>query len=137
MPTFRQNPYGAFNFIVSLGGTQGDGSHRRPASWFPSRRPGRSREAPGNRRPRGMVIHRFGEDRTRLTGRLAIFSFENKWLSLPGRRLSRAEETQDQAGKSQKSSLCIIWNHPQAIRNIPRTFPLTANPTLVLIFGFE
>jgi len=25
MPTFRQNPYGAFNFIVTLGGTQGDG----------------------------------------------------------------------------------------------------------------
>ena len=26
MPTFRENPYGAFNFIVSLGGTQGDGA---------------------------------------------------------------------------------------------------------------
>jgi phage tail-like protein len=26
MPTFRDNPYGAFNFIVSLGGAQGDGS---------------------------------------------------------------------------------------------------------------
>ena len=26
MPTFRENPYGAFNFLVSLGGTQGDGS---------------------------------------------------------------------------------------------------------------
>ena len=26
MPTFRDNPYGAFNFIVSLGGTQGDGA---------------------------------------------------------------------------------------------------------------
>jgi phage tail-like protein len=26
MPTFRDNPYGAFNFIVSLGGKQGDGS---------------------------------------------------------------------------------------------------------------
>src|SRR5690606_15453622 len=26
MPTFRENPYGAFNFIVSLGGQQGDGS---------------------------------------------------------------------------------------------------------------
>jgi len=26
MPTFRDNPYGAFNFIVALGGTQGDGS---------------------------------------------------------------------------------------------------------------
>jgi phage tail-like protein len=26
MPTFRDNPYGAFNFIVSLGGGQGDGS---------------------------------------------------------------------------------------------------------------
>jgi phage tail-like protein len=26
MPTFRENPYGAFNYIVSLGGTQGDGS---------------------------------------------------------------------------------------------------------------
>lgn len=25
MPTFRENPYGAFNFIVSLGGAQGDG----------------------------------------------------------------------------------------------------------------
>jgi phage tail-like protein len=25
MPTFRDNPYGAFNFLVSLGGTQGDG----------------------------------------------------------------------------------------------------------------
>jgi phage tail-like protein len=25
MPTFRDNPYGAFNFIVSLGGAQGDG----------------------------------------------------------------------------------------------------------------
>src|SRR5688572_16048157 len=25
MPTFRENPYGAFNFIVALGGTQGDG----------------------------------------------------------------------------------------------------------------
>jgi phage tail-like protein len=25
MPTFRENPYGAFNFIVSLGGSQGDG----------------------------------------------------------------------------------------------------------------
>ena len=25
MPTFRENPYGAFNFIVTLGGTQGDG----------------------------------------------------------------------------------------------------------------
>lgn len=25
MPTFRENPYGAFNYIVSLGGTQGDG----------------------------------------------------------------------------------------------------------------
>lgn len=26
MPTYRDNPYGAFNFIVSLGGAQGDGS---------------------------------------------------------------------------------------------------------------
>jgi len=26
MPTFRENPYGAFNFIVTLGGTQGDGA---------------------------------------------------------------------------------------------------------------
>jgi len=26
MPTFRDNPYGAFNFLVALGGTQGDGS---------------------------------------------------------------------------------------------------------------
>lgn len=25
MPAFRENPYGAFNFIVSLGGKQGDG----------------------------------------------------------------------------------------------------------------
>jgi phage tail-like protein len=25
MPTFRETPYGAFNFIVTLGGTQGDG----------------------------------------------------------------------------------------------------------------
>ena len=25
MPVFRDNPYGAFNYIVSLGGTQGDG----------------------------------------------------------------------------------------------------------------
>ena len=25
MPTFRENPYGAFNFIVTLGGSQGDG----------------------------------------------------------------------------------------------------------------
>ena len=25
MPTFRETPYGAFNFIVSLGGAQGDG----------------------------------------------------------------------------------------------------------------
>lgn len=26
MPTFRENPYGAFNYIVSLGGDQGDGA---------------------------------------------------------------------------------------------------------------
>jgi phage tail-like protein len=26
MPTFRENPYGAFNYVVSLGGAQGDGS---------------------------------------------------------------------------------------------------------------
>ncbi|MCX6595575.1 MAG: phage tail protein [Acidobacteria bacterium] len=26
MPTFRDNPYGAFNFLVALGGSQGDGS---------------------------------------------------------------------------------------------------------------
>ena len=26
MPTFRNNPYGAFNYLVSLGGVQGDGS---------------------------------------------------------------------------------------------------------------
>lgn len=26
MPTFRDNPYGAFNYIVALGGDQGDGS---------------------------------------------------------------------------------------------------------------
>jgi phage tail-like protein len=26
MPVFRNNPYGAFNFLVSLGGAQGDGS---------------------------------------------------------------------------------------------------------------
>jgi phage tail-like protein len=26
MPTFRENPYGAFNFIVTLGGAQGDGA---------------------------------------------------------------------------------------------------------------
>jgi phage tail-like protein len=26
MPTFRENPYGAFNFIVTLGGSQGDGA---------------------------------------------------------------------------------------------------------------
>jgi phage tail-like protein len=25
MPTFRENPYGAFNYIVALGGSQGDG----------------------------------------------------------------------------------------------------------------
>ena len=25
MPTLRENPYGAFNFVVSLGGAQGDG----------------------------------------------------------------------------------------------------------------
>jgi phage tail-like protein len=26
MPTFRENPYGAFNFLVELGGAQGDGT---------------------------------------------------------------------------------------------------------------
>jgi phage tail-like protein len=26
MPTYRDNPYGAFNYLVALGGTQGDGS---------------------------------------------------------------------------------------------------------------
>jgi len=26
MPVFRDNPYGAFNYIVALGGSQGDGS---------------------------------------------------------------------------------------------------------------
>jgi phage tail-like protein len=26
MPTFRENPYGAFNYLVALGGVQGDGS---------------------------------------------------------------------------------------------------------------
>lgn len=26
MPVFRSNPYGAFNFLVALGGAQGDGS---------------------------------------------------------------------------------------------------------------
>jgi len=26
MPTFRDNPYGAFNYLVNLGGAQGDGS---------------------------------------------------------------------------------------------------------------
>jgi phage tail-like protein len=26
MPTFRETPYGAFNFLVALGGTQGDGA---------------------------------------------------------------------------------------------------------------
>src|SRR5438874_5961069 len=26
MPVFRDNPYGAFNFLVTLGGAQGDGS---------------------------------------------------------------------------------------------------------------
>ena len=26
MATYRDNPYGAFNYIVALGGTQGDGS---------------------------------------------------------------------------------------------------------------
>ena len=26
MPTFRDNPYGAFNYIVAIGGAQGDGS---------------------------------------------------------------------------------------------------------------
>jgi phage tail-like protein len=26
MPTFRENPYSAFNYLVSLGGAQGDGS---------------------------------------------------------------------------------------------------------------
>jgi len=26
MPVYRENPYGAFNYIVALGGTQGDGS---------------------------------------------------------------------------------------------------------------
>jgi phage tail-like protein len=26
MPTYRDNPYGAFNFIVALGGKQGDGT---------------------------------------------------------------------------------------------------------------
>jgi phage tail-like protein len=26
MPTFRNNPYGAFNYIVTLGGAQGDGA---------------------------------------------------------------------------------------------------------------
>src|SRR5580765_1829056 len=26
MPQYRDNPYGAFNFLVSLGGAQGDGS---------------------------------------------------------------------------------------------------------------
>ena len=26
MPVFRDNPYGAFNYIVALGGAQGDGS---------------------------------------------------------------------------------------------------------------
>jgi len=25
MPVFRSNPYGAFNYLISLGGTQGDG----------------------------------------------------------------------------------------------------------------
>jgi phage tail-like protein len=26
MPVFRENPYGAFNYVVALGGSQGDGS---------------------------------------------------------------------------------------------------------------
>ncbi len=53
----------------------------RTSGTFPSRHPGWSREARGNARPRGMVVPRplqaFGSgvaaDRTRLTGRLAVF----------------------------------------------------------------
>src|SRR5215472_9235191 len=40
------------------------------AEAFPPRRPGWSREALRKVRPRGMVVPRFGADRTRLTGRL-------------------------------------------------------------------
>jgi len=45
-------------------------ARRATGSGFPRRRPGRSREALGNGRPRGMAIPRDSEDRTRLTGRL-------------------------------------------------------------------
>ena len=34
MPTFRDNPYGAFNFLVSLGGSQGDGSEGQIVGGF-------------------------------------------------------------------------------------------------------
>jgi phage tail-like protein len=34
MPTIRDNPYGAFNFIVSLGGAQGDGSEGKIVGGF-------------------------------------------------------------------------------------------------------
>src|SRR3954470_24043140 len=34
MPTFRENPYGAFNYIVALGGEQGDGSEGQTIGGF-------------------------------------------------------------------------------------------------------
>jgi hypothetical protein len=42
---------------------------------FPARHPGRSREASGDGRPRGMVIQSARMDRTRLIGPLAHSSF--------------------------------------------------------------
>lgn len=34
MPTLRDNPYGAFNFLVSLGGDQGDGAEGQVVGGF-------------------------------------------------------------------------------------------------------
>ena len=50
---------------------------------LPRRRPGRSREAPGDGRPRGMVIPRASGDRTRLTGRLAFSAVPSPFPSRP------------------------------------------------------
>ena len=50
---------------------------------FPARHPGRSREASGDGRPRGMVIQPVRVDRTRLIGPLAQFFTKYRCAQVP------------------------------------------------------
>ena len=97
---------------------------RRDAGAFPPRRPGWSREARREARPRGMAVPAARLDRTRLTGRLAPFD-----MSLECHTVAQAADGTKHEHRL-STTLAHAWSHcvePHA-ENPCRGVQVEANP---------